>query len=374
MSSRPAYVRLADELRTKLRKESVQPGSFFGTEVELSKKHSLARMTVRRAVQILVNEGLVERRPGIGVFSRDISRLTRTMKMLAGNLCWVPAIRISRSAQKTAREFGIELILCDAHGCVEDDIEAIKNLPDNEVGGAILMSLHSPAFNEALCHLISAKFPFVVVDQNLREITAPSVCSDNLSGGMLAARALIRAGHKKIAFIGDLNASTTMDRLNGAIVAIEKMDAKLIARLDVGTDDRYGDWEPDIKFSITELLESANRPTALICSCDTVARSSYRAITELGLRIPEDISVIGFDDDPMAEWLDPPLSTIQQPFDEIGRVAMNLLIERVANYGKPCNNVLLPVTYIERESVAPPPAGKKMPVQRTATISAATAP
>ena len=126
---KPPYMELADAVRASLLSRKSQPGSFLGTEVDLAKKHSISRMTARRGVQVLVDEGLLERQPGRGVFARADSHKTRTVKMLAGNLCWMPAVHISRAAQKTAAERGVEILLCDARGNLEDDIEAIRRLP-----------------------------------------------------------------------------------------------------------------------------------------------------------------------------------------------------------------------------------------------------
>ncbi len=272
--------------------------------------------------------------------------------MLAGNLCWMPAVQMARAAQKVANDKGVELILCDAHGSLEDDLAAINKLPYSGVRGAIIMSLHCKKFYNALCTLITANFPFVVVDQDLHEIDAPSVCADNFGGGKLAAEAVIVAGHKKIAFIGDLVASTTKDRLDGVIAALDAHDMKLIDALDIQVMDRFADWEPQIKVAVANLMNSERRPTAVICSCDSVARAAYRTLAGLNINIPSDVSVIGFDDDPLAEWLNPPLSTIRQNFDDIGRLAMEKLVERMANPDAPAMPIKVPVEYVVRGSVA----------------------
>lgn len=354
MESKPAYLALSDRIRSAIDARNINPGSFLGTEVELSKNHSLARMTVRRAVQILIDEGLLERLPGRGIFVRDKSHQTRTVKMLAGNLCWMPAVQMARAAQKVAKDKGVELILCDAHGSLEDDIAAINNLPYTGVRGAIIMSLHCKKFYNALCTLITANFPFVVVDQHLHEIDAPCVCADNFGGGKLAATAIVDAGHEKIAFIGDLEASTTKDRLDGVVSALDTRKLKLVDSLDIQVVDRFADWEPQIKVAMGNLMNSQYKPTAVICSCDTVARAAYRTLADLGIDIPSDVSVVGFDDDPLAEWLNPPLSTIRQPFEDIGRTAMELLIERISNPEATFPPKSIAVEYVERMSVAQP--------------------
>lgn len=352
--SKPAYAAVADKLRQAIDANNIKPGTFLGTEVDLARREKLARMTVRRAVQVLVDEGRLERLPGRGIFARGTTNTTRTVRMLAGNLCWMPAVHMARGARHAAQALGVELILCDAHGNLDDDLKAIAVLPKSGARGAVLMSMHCRQFHTALCALVAAEFSFVVVDQHLHEIEAPSVCSNNFNGGQLAATALIQAGHGDLAFVGDLDASTTKNRFNGAAAACEAHNIPPPRAIDIESSNRLGDWEPQIKLAVARLMQDETRPTAIVCSCDTVARSAYRTLQALGLSIPTDVSIVGFDDDPLAEWLDPPLSTIRQSFDAIGEQALHLLVDRIANPNAPCHAATIPVSFVERASIAPP--------------------
>lgn len=350
------YARLAAELRTAIQSNQFPPGASIASEHELARRHKLARMTVRKAVQTLVDEGLLERKPGKGLFVRDHASETRTVRMMAGNLCWEPAVQISRAAREVAKTRGVALHLVDAHGHLQEDLAAILQLPASGARGAVIMSLHCPAFFHALCQLDVQGFPFVVVDQRLREVDAPSVSSDNAMGGRLVGEALLAAGHRRIAFLGDLEVSTTHDRLLGLREALADAGFPLDRALvkDVQGEDRFGDWTPRVAVAVRELMAREDRPTALACSCDAVARSAYRALNELGLRIPGDVSVTGFDDDPLAEWLSPGLSTVRQPFQEIGRAAMELLLDRMADSNRPNEHRELPVVFVARGSIAAP--------------------
>ncbi len=350
------YQQLAEVLRRELDEGRHFPGMQISSERELGRQHNLSRMTVRKAVQLLVDEGLVERKPGVGIFVRDRDSETRVVNMMAGNLSWEPAVRISRAARDVAREHGIALQLNDAQGRIDDDLTAIRRLPASGARGAIIMSLHCPPFFRALSELRVAGFPFVVVDQHLREIDAPSVASDNQAGGRLIGQHLVEVGHRQIAFLGDLEADTTQDRLLGLRERLAEAGYPLNPRLiaDVQGQDRFGDWLPEVETAVIKLMQRQRRPTALVCSCDAVARSVYRVLARLKLRIPQDISVTGFDDDPLAEWLSPGLTTIQQQFSQIGRVAMELLLQRIVNPALPAEHRALPVKLIERKSVAAP--------------------
>jgi LacI family transcriptional regulator len=88
----------------------------------------------------------------------------------------------------------------------------------------------------------------------------------------------------------------------------------------------------------------------VFCSCDAVARACYRVCAALRLKVPEDVSLVGFDDDPLAEWLTPALTTVRQPFREMGRTAMELLLTQLTKRAARPENVVLPVEWVERGS------------------------
>jgi LacI family transcriptional regulator len=171
----------------------------------------------------------------------------------------------------------------------------------------------------------------------------------------MAGQHLIGQGHTRIAFIGDLIAASVQARLMGLRDAIG--DAGIPFRrtqvidLIAGTD-RFGDWTACVTDGVRRLMDQADRPTAIFCSCDGVARLVYRALAGLGMSIPGDVSVIGYDDDPLAEWLSPTLTTVRQPFLQMGQEAMEMLDRRIADPSAPAEFRRMPVELVERGSVA----------------------
>ena len=109
----PPYAELADRLRESIAKKALPPGAWLGTEVALAEENGLSRMTARRAVQALVDEGLVERRAGRGVFVRGEGRATRKIRFVAGNLLWEPAVRVAQAVQGGAAAAGFEVSVFD---------------------------------------------------------------------------------------------------------------------------------------------------------------------------------------------------------------------------------------------------------------------
>lgn len=353
----PVYASLAEKVRDMVRIKHCQPGDFVGSEYALARQYDVSRVTIRRATELLVNERLLERRPGKGLFIRSPQIRTRTIQVIVGNLEWDRCVKIVRGVQLAAPGFDAEVQLYDAHGDAELDLQAVRDLPSGRANGAIIISLHGQAFTEGLFQLKLKEFPCVLVDQSLHDIIIPSVTADNYTGGRLVAQSLLGCGHLHIGFIGDLEAHTVRERLAGLRDAINDagyvFDRSAVTNLEE-SGNRLGDWHDDIRSSLLRLMERPIPPTAIACSCDAVARSVYRVLEDLNLTVPKDVSVVGFDDDPLAQWLTPPLSTVRQPLIAMGRRAVELLDAQMTASVLPSERVVMPVEFIDRDSIASP--------------------
>lgn len=353
----PIYESLAERLRGSIREGRYAPGDLIGSEHELARQESISRMTVRKASDLLINEGLLERRPGKGLYVRGRTNANGVVQVVVGNLLWETSLQMARGVQEAVKGDGIHVQLYDAHGDVDLDLQMIDHLPSGNARGAVIVSLHSPRFSQAICRLHAAGFPFVLLDQRMRDIDVSSVTADNHSGGYMAGEHLLKHGHQRIAFIGDLIAATVQDRLAGLRDAMGDADLpfrrSMVVDLTVG-GDRFGDWSDIVAAGVVRLMAEPSPPTALFCSCDAVARQAYRTLESLGLSVPNDVSIVGYDDDPIAEYVQPKLTSIRQPFRAMGQAAMDLLRDRIASAQGPVQTRTLPVQLIERNSVVPP--------------------
>ena len=205
------------------------------------------------------------------------------------------------------------------------------------------------------CKLHNSGFPFVLLDQRMHDIEVSAVTADNYGGGFAMAQHFIAKGHRQTAFIGDLIAVTVQERLMGFRDGLAEGGVPLkrsqVRDLTVATD-HFGDWSTSIHDATRSLLDGADRPTAIFCSCDAIAREVYKTASQMGLKIGVELSVAGFDDDPLAAYLSPALTTVHQPFTEMGAAAMHMLRDRIMFPTNPAEYKALPVTIVERESVA----------------------
>ena len=178
-----------------------------------------------------------------------------------------------------------------------------------------------------------------------------SVRCDDHEGGYQATRYLIDLGHTTIAtIVGMSNEECTTDRLEGFRQALTQAGLDFDPALAVD-----GDWSATSGYQATQRLLQTNRPfSAIFAQNDRMAVGAIRALREAGHRVPDDISVIGFDDIPLASYFDPPLTTFRQPLEESGQQAARLLIETIQNTERLIEQALIHARLVERASCAPP--------------------
>lgn len=209
------------------------------------------------------------------------------------------------------------------------------------LGGRMPTPLKAPALQQRL----------VAVIEPVAAPGVPVVEIDNRAGGREATRHLIGLGHRRIGHIGGTAATTaTPKRFKGYTDALAEAGLELQPELV-----RYG------TFSIAtgaeemaELLALPQPPTAVFCGSDEIAMGAIRTIKQARLRVPEDISIVGFDNIYFAAVTDPPLTTIDQPSRRLGFEAMRLLADRLAGVAGPKRGVQVPYRLIVRASTAPP--------------------
>jgi LacI family transcriptional regulator len=193
--------------------------------------------------------------------------------------------------------------------------------------------------------------PYVLIDQVGVDENDLSVMSTNRQGGYEATQHLIELGHRRIGIItGWMDMVGARDRLEGYKAALREhclsIDETLIVEGDFDQDSGYS--------GAQELLDMAEPPTAVFVSNDVMAQGAMDAIRERGLLIPQDMSIVGFDDIPLAAVLNPPLTTLHQPMEDMGRQATEMLLALINHPDEEQHSIVLPTELILRESTAPP--------------------
>jgi LacI family transcriptional regulator len=242
-----------------------------------------------------------------------------------------------------------DLILYTTHRHKTRESAYVATLARGLVDGLLLVLPRDPgAYLETLRQ---HNFPHVLIDHRGVDEETPAVAAANRQGAYSATEHLIRLGHRRIGFItGAMDQISAQDRLAGYRAALADhgiaFDPELV---------REGNFfQPSGYVGASALLELPHPPTAIFASNDVSAFGVMEAIRAHGLRIPEDVSVVGFDDIPQAAHVHPPLTTMRQPLEEMGHTATRMLLEYIQDPQRPIERVELPADLVVRESCCHP--------------------
>lgn len=263
--------------------------------------------------------------------------------------------QVIRGMEEVARSRGYTLILGCTFYNIDEEERQTDILLHQFIDGLIFFCGYNSYEHIKLIN--NQKIPVVVVDREIGDPEIPSVLIDNVSAMEKAVNYLCSHGHKKIGyFTFSFEKQTTVrNRYIGYCNGLRKNNIPYDPRFVVVEDslrlhEMEGTYEVAKKF-----LQKGEIPTAFITASDFFAYGLVKAIKEKGYRIPQDISVVGFDNIAFSEFVDPPLTTIKQPKKKMGEKAMNLLLDIVEGISVKERNIVLQTEIIERGSVGPPP-------------------
>ncbi|CAB3810156.1 LacI family DNA-binding transcriptional regulator [Paraburkholderia fynbosensis] len=255
-----------------------------------------------------------------------------------------------RGIEDGLSETGFTALFVSSRWNVKDEMARLEQFIARRVDGMILLhaQLDEPSLNEYSRHA-----PLLVLGRSLRNsATLASLPLDNVQGARDATRHLIEQGHRRIAFIaGPPNHEDAIERLDGYRMALEEagigFDAELVEQ---------GDYlETGGVAAMARLFARAPAFSAVFCANDQTAYGARLTIFHRGLRVPEDISLVGFDDLPTSSYMTPPLTTVRQPTYEIGRLAAQGIVQMIRKQPIALNPI--PLTLVTRETtcrLAPP--------------------
>ncbi|WP_112082065.1 substrate-binding domain-containing protein [Haemophilus influenzae] len=255
---------------------------------------------------------------------------------------------VMAGVEQYCQQHQYNLIIAATGGDAKRLQQNLQTLMHKQVDGLLLMCGDS-RFQADIELAIS--LPLVVMDWWFTELNADKILENSALGGYLATKALIDAGHRKIGIItGNLKKSVAQNRLQGYKNALSEAKIALNPHWIV---ESHFDFEGGV-LGIQSLLTQSSRPTAVFCCSDTIAVGAYQAIQQQSLRIPQDLSIIGYDDIELARYLSPPLSTICQPKAELGKLAVEALLQRIKNPNENYRTLVLEPTCILRGSISTP--------------------
>lgn len=254
---------------------------------------------------------------------------------------------IAKSIESQARQKGYSIILCDSGDDISAEEELLMLLMSHKVDGIIIAPVGTE--QKHIVNTFHSALPIVIIDRIFPGSNLPFITSDNYQGAFDAVNHLILNGHKRIACIQGIgNSQPNIDRVKGYKDALKasniKIDKKLLAGDSFTKDNGY-------KQAI-RLFAMTPPPTAIFALSNLIALGILGAANDCNLNIPEDFSLIAFDEQPYSEYLSTPMTTINQQKDEMGRQAVDYIMACIGNKGKIATvSVKLKTNLIPRRSV-----------------------
>jgi DNA-binding LacI/PurR family transcriptional regulator len=371
-TKKPLYIKIIEHVKDQIHNNELKPYQQVPTEMELAERFKVSRITSKRALAELEKEGLIYRERGKGSFvkpqdvkespsprrgsaikemSKVISLIVPKQEMDSRPFDYIVGVNNYLASR------GYYLSVHTYHGKLDVARTLLQDLPRKGVGGIIYYPVNEGA-NLDILHILSLEgYPVITVDKYL-PVPVHYVVSDNFGGGRMAVTHLIENGHTRIGYLSihGLDAATSVrERFFGYCQGLRDYGLAVDQnRVVLGFIHQIR--ESSDKLDVyKKLVETMLRQdvSAIQMMNDITAIQLIRACAEMGIRIPDQLSVIGFDDLEISSQLDVPLTTIAQDFVEIGRKAAEVLLDQVESKIQEQQRLIIPVKLVERSSSGP---------------------
>jgi DNA-binding LacI/PurR family transcriptional regulator len=277
-----------------------------------------------------------------------VTRRTATIGLVVTTIADPFIAEVVQGIEETALDNGYSVILCDCNAEPERELTCVRTLREKWVDAIIVTSSRVGSLYVPLLEELG--IPIVLVNNQRTGEYVYSVRTDNLEGGRLVGEYLLSLGHRRIGYItGPPSASSSRERLEGCRTALQEQGVDIPEEWIAPGDGRIAGGASGIRY----LLERSPRPTAVFCYNDMTAIGALQAAREIGLRVPADLSLVGYDDITFAALVDPPLTTVAQDRYMLGRQAMELTLSLLDGQ-EGVHDIVLRPSLIKRDSCAPP--------------------
>jgi GntR family transcriptional regulator of arabinose operon len=373
----PLFLKVRNYVLEHIQRHKWQANDRLPTEAELAKQFDVSRFTVKKALDELVEEGLVYRIQGKGSFVSPISVPTsvdgnsytgqvsipaafKPIALLMPSIQGSLAANLLAGVEEHLTAEGYHVFFRATNNEQEQERLRLRECIQLGVKGVIIFPVDGESYNEEILRLTLNKFPVVVIDRYLRGLDTNCVCSDNVGGAYDATSHLIELGHTRIAYFGLRTRMTTSveDRLLGYEKALieHQMPIDYHLCLSEWPEEQDGlpkgptDYLSSIQRTFRTFFEQNPDVTAVFAATSEIGIAAIEVATELGIRVPEQLSVIFFDDYLNASFSRIPPSCVVQPEKQVGVEAAKLLVSIMDNPLQERRKITLQTELVLRES------------------------
>lgn len=303
---------------------------------DIARLANVSHSTVSRALRnsSLVNRETAERIQKIAresgylasaVARSLVNRTTQTVGVVVTNITDPFIGEVVSGIESVCNDRGYSVVLANSNADPDREIKVVRSFGERRVDGILVAASRVGAVYSQL--LASMEVPIVLINNQHPGDLSHSIMIDNVTASKRAMAHLIGLGHRRIAYLGDrFGFQSDTERFTGYRRALEESDLPFLPELVC-----HGNGKADEGvLAMGQLLRLPALPTAVFCYNDMTALGALQAVNLRGLRVPEDISLVGFDDLLIASYTAPPLTTVRQPKQEMGRAAMGMLLDLLA--------------------------------------------
>lgn len=327
------YVQIEEDLKELIFSDKIQPGDKLPSENTLADKYQVSRQTVRKALNELIHEGYVYAEHGRGTFCSELIRHMRNSQNVGVIMTYMsdyifPHVLKGIDSVLSAEDYSI--IIKTTNNSRRGEAKCLEELLQKDIDGLII----EPSKSHIYCRHVNLyrkleeyKIPYVFIQGCYSQMRnhSPHVLMDDEQGGYLITKYLIDLGHRDIVGVFKSDDSQGQNRHRGFVRALNEADICYDADKVVWfyTEDR----KVHPYTSIGNMVKSGCRMDGVVCYNDQVALEIIKALTECGLRVPEDVSVTGYDDFRLANPFSLQITTIRHPQEELGEMAAEMLLD-----------------------------------------------
>ncbi len=363
----PLHVQLLNEMRHRILRNEWPTGSRIPSEHAIQNAAGVSRNTVRQSLDAARAEGLIDTVPGKGTYVAQRPGKQHDLRLIG---YVVPYFRSSfdgqliRGAESALRPQDYRIIFSTSDGQLAEENRTLRLLQQDHVAGLLIWPVMADDPRRYLAELIRGGLPVGLMDRTFPGLEADVVMCDNFGGGYLATQHLIALGHRRIAFLcrPHMALMPVAERLRGYRQAmqdagLDALDPVLVGeRQEIRTDYALRSYTDASGADIEQLrdyLAAPGRATAIFAMNDLMAMQTLRAAEIGGISVPQELSVVGFDDLDFVSHLRVPLTTVGQDPFTVGHAAARRLLERIADSNRKAQQLILPTRLVVRASTAP---------------------
>jgi LacI family transcriptional regulator len=336
--------------RSSIKDVAREAGVSISTVSSVINKNKFVSEELKNRVQEAIKK--LEYKPNIIARGLRI-KSTSTVGVILPDISQPFFAQVIRGMEEAARRRGYTLILGCSFYNIKEEERQINILMDQFVDGIIFFCGYDS--HDHIIEVYDSGIPVVVTDREIEDKSIPSVLIDNSLAMEKAVEYLVEMGHRKIGYVtfSFHNQTTARKRYEGYLSGIKKHGIKYDPELVIIDDSIRLNELSGAYNAVRGLLNNKIMPSAFVTLADYLAIGLIKALKEVGYKVPQDISVMGFNNEIVSQFSEPPLTSVKQPKKLMGQMAMDLLLDMVENKEVKDKNIILPTEIIERDSVCP---------------------